>query len=257
MSKTMESVKTLNSVVRTTIFLGFVGIVGYGSFVGYENYIKPGIEAKEALAELDQLKVDYKNQAAELERLTDENDRIKTSLRLLKVDRRLANVQVMETSENEAGEPIMLVRFTEFDELGEPVGSSRDFELRGDKMYVDCWVVKFGDKYVEQADALRSASLCVFKGIYGNLDGPEGAKSLDSDSHDAYPDVYSDERKTAFEEQIWADFWQLANDEKSQEELGIRAIHGQANYLKVEPGKLYEVNVRSSGAASLEPVGTD
>ena len=118
MSKTMENVKTVNSVVRTTIFLGFVGIVGYGSFVGYENYIKPGIEAKEALAQLDQLKVDYKNQAAELHRLIEENDRIKTSLRLLKVDRRLANVQVLETSENEAGEPTMLVRFTEFDELG-------------------------------------------------------------------------------------------------------------------------------------------
>ncbi len=254
MSRTMDNVKTLNSLVRTMVLVVFLGAAGYGGYLGYANYIRPGIYAQQAIAELDQLKVDYHNQEAELRRLIEENDRIKTSLRLLKVDRRLANIEVLETSTNEAGEPTMLVRFTELDEFGTPIGASRDFQLRGDKMYVDCWVVKFGDKYVEQADALRSASLCVFKGIYGNLDGPEGAKSLDSASEEAYPDVYADARKSAFESQIWSDFWQLANDEESQEELGIRAIHGQANYLKVQPKRTYEVNVRASGSASLEPV---
>ena len=254
MSKTMDNVKTANSVVRTMIFLAVSGGVGYGGFLGYQNYIKPGIDAKAAYAELDQLKVDFEKQKVEHEKTQVENGRLKTSIQLLKVDRRLANVEVLETSTNDDGEPIMNVRFTEYDQFGDAIGSSKDFELRGDTMYVDCWVVKFGDKYVEQADALRSASLCVFKGIYGNLDGPEGSQSLDTNSVEDFPSVYSEDRKTAFEEQIWGDFWRLANDEDSQEELGIRAIHGQANYLRVQPGKTYEVNVRSSGAASLEPV---
>lgn len=255
MSELINNVKTINSVVRTMIFLGISAGLGFAGFIGFNNYIKPGMEAKKTLIELEQLRAEHRNQAAELDRVMEENDRIKTSLRLLKVDRRIANVEILEKSQNENGEPRLLVRFTEFNEFGEPIGAARDFVLRGDRLYVDCWVVKFGDKYVEQADALRSASLCVFKGIYGNIDGPEGSQSLDSDSRDHYPVVYSDDEKTEFEAKIWSDFWQLANDKKSQQDLGIRAIHGQANYLKVEAGKTYEVNVRSSGAASLTPVG--
>ena len=146
------------------------------------------------------------------------------------------------------------VRFTEFDEFGDPIGPSKDFTLRGDRMYVDCWIVTFDDKYVEQADALRSASMCVFKGIYGDLDGPNESQPLDDDSSEGYPVAYSAGDRSEFADQIWGDFWRLANDEVSQKELGIRAAYGQANYMRVEPGKTYRVNVRSSGGGSLEPV---
>lgn len=251
MSKMMENVKTLNSVVRTGIFAIVMGGLGYGGYVGYYQYVKPGIDAK---VELDQLRTDFELQSEQLTQTLKENDQLRTSNRLLKVDRRLANVEILDTGENEDGEPTMLVRFTELDVNNQPIGAPKDFELRGDRMYVDCWVVKFDDKYIEQADALRSASLCVFKSIFGNLDGPEGSQSLDTHSQDDFPAVYSDDEKSRFEQQIWGDFWRLANDERSQEELGIRAIHGQANYLKVQKGKVYKVTVRSSGAASLEPV---
>lgn len=254
MSKFMENVKTANSVVRTGIFLIVGAGVGYGGFLGYTNYVKPSLDAKEAMVQFEQLKVDFELQQEEFEKAKEENDKLKTSMQLLKVDRRMANVEIMDVAKNEDGEPTMTVRFTEYDQLGEVVGASKDFELRGDKMYVDCWVVKFGDKYIEEADALRSASLCVFKSIFGNLDGPEGSFSLDSSSEDAYPSIYSNEEKSEFETKIWSDFWRLANDEQSQQDLGIRAIHGQANYIRVEKGKTYEVNVRSSGAASLEPI---
>ncbi len=254
MSKFMENVKTANSVVRTMIFLVVGAGVGYGGFLGYTNYVKPSIDAREALAEFEDLKVSFQIQQEEFERIKKQNDKLKTSIQLLKIDRRKANVEVMDVGKNALGEPTMMVRFTEFDDDGNVVGASKDFELRGDKMYVDCWVVKFGDKYVEEADALRSASLCVFKGIYGDLDGPVGSQRLDSDSTDQYPSVYSSDKKSEFEAQIWKDFWRLANDQESQVELGIRAIHGQANYVKVEPGKTYEVNVRSAGAASIEPI---
>lgn len=255
MSKIMDNIKVANSVVRTLIFLVVGAGVGYGGFLGYTSYVLPSMEAKEAMAELDQLRVDYEVQKQEFERTQLENDRLRTSLQLLKIDRRLANVEVMDVATNSDGEPTITARFTEFDEFGNVVGASRDFVLRGDTMYLDCWVVKFGDKYVEQSDALRSASLCVFKGIYGNLDGPVGSQSLDTDSSESFPAIYSSEEKSAFEEKIWGDFWSLANDEKSQEDLGIRAVHGQANYVKVAKGMTYEIKVRSSGAASIVPIG--
>ena len=251
----MENVKIANSVVRTLIFLVVGAGVGYGGFLGYNNYVRPSINAREARAELDQLRVDYEIQKQEFEETQLENDKLKTALQLLKIDRRLANVEVMDVSTNEDGEPTITARFTEFDEFGNVIGASKDFVLRGDTMYLDCWVVKFGDKYIEQSDALRSASLCVFKGIYGNLDGPVGSQPLDSDSSEEFPAVYSSEEKSAFEAKIWSDFWRFANDETLQTELGIRSIHGQANYVKVVKGMTYEINVRSAGAASIEPIG--
>ena len=254
MSKLMENVKTVNSVVRTGIFACLMGGLGYGSYVGYNEYIKPGIEAKKVFAELDELKAEYQLKSNELDQTIIENDKLKTSNRLLKVDRRMANIEILDLLKNENGEPSMQVRFTELDRNNQPLSAPKEFELRGDKMYVDCLVVKFDDKYIEQADALRSASLCVFKSIFGNLDGPEGSKPLDTHSQDDYPAVYTDNAKSRFEQQIWGDFWRLANDEQSQEELGIRAIHGQANYMKVQKGKIYKVTVRASGAPSLEPV---
>ena len=261
MSKFMENVKTINSVTRTGIFLVTSVVVGYLGFAGYKHYIEPGLEAKQAKEELEELQLVLANQQQEIasarkeiEQTQAENGRLKVSMQLMKIDRRMGKVKVLASSVNDAGEPIMNVRFTEYNELGDQIGASRDFELRGNNMYIDCWVVKFGDKYVEENDALRSASLCVFKGIYGNLDGPEGSQSLDSDSIDEFPVVYGQQRKTDFEQQIWSDFWELANDSESQEDYGIRAIHGQANYLRVKEGQTYEVTVRSSGAASLHPI---
>ena len=110
MSKLMENVKTLNSVIRTGVFACLMGGLGYGGYVGYYEYVKPGIDAKEALAELDQLRTDFKLKSEELSQTLEENDKLKTSNRLLKIDRRVANIEILDVTENEQGEPTMHVR---------------------------------------------------------------------------------------------------------------------------------------------------
>jgi len=42
-----------------------------------------------------------------------------------------------------------------------------------------------------------------------------------------------------------------------QNELGIRAAHGQANYVRPGEGQTYEITIRSSGAVSLVPLKDD
>ncbi len=260
MSELMGSVNTINSAVRTLIFLAITCGVGWGGYVGYNNYVKPGLEAQQAKAELEQLQRQFEQQQADLTKTQQEltianeiNDRLETSLKLLKIDRRLANIQVLEKSKNDDGEPTLLVRFTEIDQHGNPLGASREFTLRGEKLYVDCWIVQFEDVYIEQSDILRSASLCVFKSIFGELDGPSRSFPLDSQS-ELQPGVYKDQRKSQFESQIWNDFWNVSNNPERQHELGIRANHGQANYVKGEEGMIYQVNIRASGSVSLEPL---
>ena len=263
MAELMNNVRTVNSVIRTMLMVAVAGGVGYGGWFGYNNYVKPSRDAKQALADLASLQTQFEEQNLELVNtrgeLVDtrrEKEKLETSLKLIKVDRRMANVEVLEKGEDDDGNAFLEVRFSEIDRDGNVVGAPRDFTLAGDKLFVDCWIVSFEDNYVEQADALRSASLCVFKSIYGDVDGPTGAMSLDQDtvSTGQPPGIYNDEAKNEFEQQIWNDFWSVSNDPQKQKELGIRASYGQANYVLAEEGRTYQVQLRASGGASLKPL---
>ena len=174
MAAVMENVKLFNSLIRTLLFAAILGGLGFAGWTGYNRYVLPAQQAKEAMAQLD----------------------------------------AMQT--------------------------------------------KFEDQYIEQADALRSASLCVFKSIWGDLDGPNGSQSLDrinDTSSPIAPGVYSThEKANPFEAKIWTDFWTVSNSPEKQKELGIRASHGQVNYMLVETGQVYQVDLRSSGGISLKPI---
>jgi hypothetical protein len=70
----------------------------------------------------------------------------------------------------------------------------------------------------------------------------------------AAPRVYSRGRKLSdFEKKIWDDFWLIANDPGKARELGIRAAHGGAPFMKVEKGKSYRILLRASGDPTIVP----
>ena len=235
--------------------LGAFSAVGYGGYFGYNNYVKPSQDAKQAIADLADLKLEFEKQEVALRESEALNERLETSMKLLKVDRRLANVTVMETGADDEGNPFMEVSFTEVDEADNPIGTTRIYTLQGDKLYIDGWVATFEDKYIEQADELRSASLFVFKSIYGDAEMPRDAQRLDVETQDnSPPGIYNDSRKREFEQKIWSDFWKVCNDAQLQQELGIRTSQGQTSYVKPVEGKTYRVNIRSSGGMSLSPI---
>jgi len=262
MSDFVTKVKTVNSAVRTVLVMGVAGAIGYGGWFGYNNYIKPGAEAKQAIADLDALKSKFSANEEALKKskfalAVSERDkeRLETSLKLLKIKKRVANLTVMEKGKDPEGNPYMEVSFTEVDERGEPVGATRIYTVKGEKLYVDGWVASFEDKYVEQADELRSASMFVFKSIYGDEERPSEGQSLDKVSaNGGAPGIYKSAGKREFEEKIWADFWKLSNDLSLQKELGISAIHGMAGYIKPQEGKTYQVHMKASGTMSLNPI---
>jgi len=244
--------KTLNSAVRTTMLLGLTSAVGYGGWLGYDNYVRPGFEVKQAKADLAAMKLEFVEQKKELEATQRLNQRLETSLKLLKVDRRIANIRVMEKGHDENGNPYMEVRFFEVDDAGNMIGKPRDFRLAGEKFYIDGWIASFEDKYVENADELRSASMFVFKSIYGDAEKPKDGQRLDIESQNSgVPGIYKSKQKNDFEQKIWSDFWAVSNDRRLQKELGIRANQGQASYLEAVAGKTYQVSIRASGGMNL------
>ena len=113
-------------------------------------------------------------------------------------------------------------------------------------MYVDAWVVKFDDKYIEQAAIDRSTSLVLFRRIFGEQQQP--AEGFVLDESGMRPTIYGrGGNLSELEKKIWGDFWNVANDEARQAELGIRAAHGEAPSLKVQKGKSYRLELRAEG----------
>ncbi|MFP6677073.1 MAG: hypothetical protein VB878_18460, partial [Pirellulaceae bacterium] len=110
MARIIESISTINSVFRTVLGFAIIGGVSAISWLGYSAYDNSINQAKRAADDLasarssldatrkdlrhartqiDELGVQIKEQAVEI-------DRLATSLRLIKVDHRVARLNVLD-----------------------------------------------------------------------------------------------------------------------------------------------------------------
>jgi hypothetical protein len=119
-------------------------------------------------------------------------------------------------------------------------------------VYFDTLVIKFDDHFVEQGDPLKGQALMLFRRIFSSHMRAEDGFVIDAVGQT--PEIYS-ERQTpsAFEKELWNRFWELANDEKLASKRGVRAIHGDAPYMRMEPDRVYEVSLRSTGEVIITP----
>jgi hypothetical protein len=169
------------------------------------------------------------------------------------MDSRVARLRVLDKKTDEAtGELTTTVEFVELDDQGNEIGAPKVLRLEGDQIYIDFWVVKFDDKYVEQADLSRGTSIALFRRIFSEKRKPEEGFVLDEPN--SLPAKYAQGGEpNEFEQKIWHDFWKIANDREAAEELGIRAAHGEAVSIKLEEGRSYRVVLRASDGLSIMP----
>lgn len=274
MPSMMENVSTINSFLRTILVLAFLGISGGGGFYAWQTYTAKDREVAKTAKELASISTKLVEteqalssaqediaaksatiaaQGVTIQEQGENIERLETSLSLLKVDKRLARITAIDQgTDATTGKPFTLVEFVELGEDEQPIDTPRQFRLQGNEVYVDFWVVKFDDKYVENADLERSTSICLFRRLFGNEEQPEEGFPLDQVG--SRPSAYSRGSKmTDFEKKIWGDFWNIANKEMVAEELGIRAAHGQAVSMKMQKGKSYKVQLRASDGLSILP----
>lgn len=260
MAGMIESISTLNSFVRTILALVVIGGASVGGWFGYTTYFAAKIEAERKDLELAAVRKEMAakdekiaKQGADIDRLNREVEKLDTYLRLLKVDRRLARLKILEQgTDSESGESYSLVEFVELNDQGDEIDKPKRFKIQGDMVYVDYWVVKFDDKYIEQADLHRSTSICLFQRIFGEKQKPIDGFLLDEVG--PRPAVYGNGTDPSeFEAKIWSDFWNIANNPERARELGIRAIHGEAPSIRVQTGKSYKLELRASGGLSITP----
>ena len=180
MGKTLDTISTINSAVRTGLALFVCSVLGMGGYYAYNAYHAQEIAAELAQAQLQATQAEIvqakqmilerdaeiTKQSAEIKSQQQKISKLETSLRLLKVDHRVARMSVIDQSTDADGQTIHKLEFEELNDEGHPLGPARKFELRGELVYVDGLVVKFEDKYIEQADIDRASSLFVFKRIF-------------------------------------------------------------------------------------------
>jgi hypothetical protein len=272
MAGAMEGLSAINSFIRTLIALVVLGGIGFASYFGYTTYNAKEIEARAKAKELsdaqEQLaKVEgdlaaasrqiqekdaqIQEQGQEIEALHTEVDKLNTSLKLLKVENRVARLTAVDqTKDEETGEISTLIEFVELNDEGHPIDNPKQFRINGDIVYIDGWVVKFDDKYVENADLEKGTALILLKRIFGSGQKPDDGYPLDEVG--SAPRAYARGGKMSdFEKGIWDNFWSLAASPDKWPELGIRNLSGDAKYTKVTKGKSYRFSIRSTGETNL------
>ena len=259
MNQPSSTFHEINSFIRTIAMCVVVGGVGYGGGWVYQNlYPSAALREKdrqiqEAHQQLDVARANIEQLNTNLQQAHAHIDRLGTSLRYLKVDKRIANLAVLRQMQHpQTGQVLTEVQFQELDAAGTPIEQASRFTIAGDIVYIDYWVVKFADEFVEQGDDERGMSICMFRRIFGEFQEPRDGYTLDAFGQK--PLAYGQGQMSPFEQSIWNDFWNLANDPSRAEELGIRALHGEAVSMQVREGAQYRVQLRASGGLSITPM---
>jgi hypothetical protein len=273
----MEGLSTVNSFLRTLIALAVIAGVSVAGWFGYtafnakeiaaqkkaQELIAANVALSDAKSRLQTAEADIAAKAkqlrqkdAEIATLNENVEKLETAIGLLKVDHRVARLSVVDQTQDAAtGEITTKVEFVELNDEGHPIDTPREFPIKGDTVFLDNWVVKFDDKYVESADLERGTSLVLFRRIFGEKQQPIDGFPLDEVG--SAPRAYLRGGKMSdFEKQIWDDFWVIANDPERAEQMGIRAAHGLALSMKVQKGKSYTVQLRASDGLSFVPDAT-
>ncbi len=283
----VEKIQTVNSFFRTVLAMFVVGGMSAGGWYGYTTYNAAELEGQRKDQELQEAQhaLDAKAQAlfasqekvagqrqlldqkdveladkdgeitdlnTEVEQKSVEIERLDTAMRLHKMQRRLARLTVLDiVRDPETDQLYTDIEFVELNETGDPIDEAKRFRIDGDVIYVDYWVVKFEDKYVERADMERGVSICLFHRIFGELQKPKDGFHVDKPG--TRPGAYArGSVMSDLEKQIWEDFWSIANDPGKADELGIRALHGDAPSIKVTKGKTYKITIRAAAGPEIE-----
>jgi hypothetical protein len=184
----------------------------------------------------------------EVTRLEGEIVKREVQLKYLRQRRRVARVdQVVRIPEPESqGGSLTSFRFQEVDEAGLPLGPAQPFTIRGDIAYFEALVVKFDDAFVEQNDLLKGSSLLLFRRVFGEHQAPADGFPLDAVGQ--RPAGYESDPAAGslFYQDLWSRFWEYSLDPEVVRQAGVRAMHGEAPFVKLAPGKAYEIDLRSS-----------
>ncbi|MEE2939230.1 MAG: hypothetical protein VX460_02475 [Planctomycetota bacterium] len=253
-------------MVRNLILGSFAAIAAFWSYqlFDYTKGHQREIEQRDAqiasletdvqkgLEEIARKDARIEHQAAEIEEQAAEIDRLELARQLLRLDHRVATIQVLRQgpAQDGSGQTETEVLFTELDDAGEPIAEGEPMTIKGTRLYLDGLVIKFEDDYVEQGDHLRGTSVCLFERLFSDAVAPENGVPIDSKYRHPLP-FRGDDLPDPLYGALFERIWDYANDPEAAAALGVRAISGEAPSIEARPGKTYRVELRQSGGMTI------
>ena len=270
--------KNLNILLRTVVLGGILAILGWWTLTLRTKFLDSDAELLRSKQQISSMEIELQDGQREVRRVNrelgqsqeqietlsldvaegkriikqreEEIDTLELALNLLKVDHRLAKLEVLSQGEGNDGEVRTVLTFTELGPDGAALGEPQEITITGTTVYVETLVVKFLDSYVERGDALRGTSICLFKRIFGDDQRPNDGQAIDNAGEQ--PLVYGGDNLPApLHEEIWDRFWDYANDTELANQLGVRAVHGEAPFIEARVGQTYVLELRSSGGLTI------
>jgi len=186
---------------------------------------------------------------AQLERERERTAELRQIVHRLEAERRVADVIVTDRQTIDGALRTTLL-FVEYARDGTPLPAKR-FVIEGNTAHIDAMVVKFDGKFVEENDPLRGHSVALFTRLYGEKQPPQQAWPIDEPGK--IPDVYrgADPRVGPFEQDLWQNFWRLADEPAYRVKLGVRVAQGEGVWRPFEPNKLYTITLESNGGLNI------
>ena len=186
---------------------------------------------------------------ARLDEQTRKTEALKELVAHLQAESRVADIIVTEQKEV-GGVLHTTLLFVEYARDGSALPAKR-FTIEGKTAHVDAMVIKFDGAYVQQRDPLRGRSIALFTRLFGEHQTPEKAHRIDDPAQ--IPAIYrgADPRVSEFEQELWRDFWRLADDEAYRKSMGVRVAQGEAVWRHFEPGKLYTLTLDNDGGLNI------
>ena len=244
------------------VLTALTGIAGWWTWVVRDQVLGNEIaleKSQERVVELEGALDRTRQEAEALGREVQAKQRriqeLEVRLTLLKIDHRVARIEVID-QQTDASDPARVettVRFIEYNDDGEPLDDGQVITLPGNKLYLETLVIKFEDDYVEAGEFLRGTSLCLFRRMFSEGRAPVDGVEIDQPGAHPHPYGGGDAEDELFQAELWQNFWDYANDPEAAAAKGVRAIHGEAPFIEVRPGRSYKVELRASAGLSIRP----
>ncbi|MGB6043154.1 MAG: hypothetical protein WBF93_08365, partial [Pirellulales bacterium] len=243
----LKPLTMLSALMRATMAPVALGVVGLAAWFGMETFY-PLLSLRHELRDKNQ---QIEQMSTELEAKSREIQRMDTAMRLLKVDHRVARIAVADQWTRPDNVVMTKLAFAEVNDGGALLEGFKTFTIEGDVVYIDSWVAKFADEHVENGVPLRSTSICLFRRLFGENQTPNEGFALDTVG--SRPAAYSPGTELSpLEKEIWANFWQYANDPRKAQSVGLRALQGEAPSIRLVAGKDYWVFLRASDGLTIK-----
>ncbi|MHC5100444.1 MAG: hypothetical protein ACYSOG_01250 [Planctomycetota bacterium] len=181
-----------------------------------------------------------------IEQLLNENLELKTAITNLSQEEQIGYAKVL-SQETREGQLFTKILFVEADPEDFTKHILRkEYEIQGDVIHFDTLIVTFGSELVMDG---KERAMYLWRRIYGEKQTPEQGFPIETEGNPSPRYTQLCEKLSIEDGQLfWDEIWQLSNNPKRLEKIGIKAVYGNAIYRQLKPGLIYIFKVSSTGS---------